>query len=36
MGRKPAIWTQVDRDYEKVRIDMRALFHDLGITDRLS
>jgi hypothetical protein len=32
MGRKPAIWTQVDRNYEKIRIDMQALFHDLGIT----
>ena len=32
MGRKPATWTQVDRDYEKIRIDMQALFHDLGIT----
>jgi hypothetical protein len=30
-GRKPAIWTNVDRDYEKIRIDMQALFHDLGI-----
>jgi hypothetical protein len=31
-GRKPATWTQVDRDYEKIRIDMQALFHDLSIT----
>ena len=31
MGRKPATWTQVDRDYEKIRIDMQTLFHDLGI-----
>ena len=30
-GRKPATWTNVDRDYEKIRIDMQALFHDLGI-----
>jgi hypothetical protein len=32
MGRKPATWTQVDRDYEKIRISMQDLFHDLGIT----
>jgi hypothetical protein len=32
MGRKPATWTQVDRDYEKIRIGMQDLFHDLGIT----
>jgi hypothetical protein len=32
MGRKPAIWTRVDRDYETLRIDMQTLFHDLGIT----
>jgi hypothetical protein len=31
-GRKPAIWTSVDRDYETLRIGMQALFHDLGIT----
>ena len=31
-GRKPAIWTPVDRDYETLRIGMQALFHDLGIT----
>ncbi len=31
-GRKPAIWTRVDRDYETLRIDMQTLFHDLGIT----
>jgi hypothetical protein len=24
-------WTSVDRDYEKIRIDMQTLFHDLGI-----
>ena len=32
MGRKPAVWTRVDRDYETLRIDMQTLFHDLGIT----
>ena len=31
-GRKPAIWTPVDRDYETLRIGMQTLFHDLGIT----
>jgi hypothetical protein len=30
MGRKPATWTNVDRDYEKIRIDMQTLFQDLG------
>ena len=32
MGRKPAHWTQIDRDYEALRIRMQALFGDLGIT----
>ena len=32
MGRKPAAWTRVDRDFETLRIDMQTLFHDLGIT----
>jgi hypothetical protein len=31
MGRKPITWTSVDRDYEKIRIDMPTLFRDLGI-----
>ena len=31
MGRKPITWTNVDRDYEKLRIDMQALFQHLGI-----
>jgi DNA-binding transcriptional ArsR family regulator len=31
MGRKPITWTPVDRDYEKIRINMQTLFHDLGI-----
>jgi hypothetical protein len=30
-GRKPTTWTTIDRDYEKLRIDMQDLFHDLGI-----
>jgi hypothetical protein len=28
MGRKPAHWTRVDRDYELIRIDMQALLND--------
>jgi hypothetical protein len=32
MGRKPATWTRVDRDYEALRINMQSLFHHLGIT----
>ena len=31
MGRKPAHWTRVDRDYERIRIDMQKLFNDLAI-----
>jgi hypothetical protein len=31
-GRKPAHWTQTDRDYETLRINMQTLFTDLGIT----
>jgi hypothetical protein len=34
MGRKPAIWTPVDRDYETLRIGMQTLFNHLGITAR--
>jgi hypothetical protein len=36
MGRKPAVWTRVDRDYETLRIGMQTLFHDLGITPALA
>ncbi len=32
MGRKPAHWTRVDRDYERIRIDMQTLFNDLALT----
>jgi hypothetical protein len=32
LGRKPAHWTAVDRDYETLRIGMQTLFADLGIT----
>jgi hypothetical protein len=32
MGRKPAHWTLIDRDYENLRIGMQTLFHDLGIS----
>jgi len=31
MGRKPAHWTPIDRDYETLRIHMQTLFNDLGI-----
>jgi len=31
-GRKPTAWTTVDRDYEALRLDMKTLFADLGIT----
>lgn len=30
-GREPATWTRIDRDYEKLRIAMQTLFHDLGL-----
>ncbi|HZC99213.1 MAG TPA: hypothetical protein VFA46_03195 [Actinomycetes bacterium] len=32
LGRKPAYWTAIDRDYESLRIGMQTLFADLGIT----
>ena len=32
MGRKPAHWSTIDRDYEALRIHMQTLFHDLGLT----
>jgi hypothetical protein len=32
MGRKPAIWTSIDRRYESLRVGMQELFRDLGIT----
>jgi hypothetical protein len=31
MGRKPKIWTAVDRDYEALRIGMHTLFQHVGI-----
>jgi hypothetical protein len=31
LGRKPSIWTAVDRDYEQLRINMQTLFSDLAI-----
>lgn len=36
MGRKPAHWTTVDRDYETLRVAMQTLFRDLGITTAVS
>ncbi len=32
LGRKPAHWTAVDRDYETLRVDMQNLFHHLALT----
>ena len=32
MRRKPATWTSIDRGYESIRVQMEALFADLGIT----
>lgn len=34
LGRKPAHWTAVDRDYEALRIGMETLFDDLALTTR--
>ena len=31
MGRKPAHWTDIDRDYENLRIGMQTLFRHLVI-----
>lgn len=31
LGRKPACWTAVDRDYELLRIGMQSLFRHIGI-----
>ena len=36
MGRKPAHWTRVDRDYERLRIDIQTLFSDLAIETPLA
>jgi len=36
MGRKPVHWTRVDRDYERIRIDMQTLFNDLAIDTPLA
>jgi hypothetical protein len=32
MGRKPAVWTSLDRRYENLRIGMQNLFTELGIS----
>ena len=32
MGRKPKVWTAIDRHYEQLRIDLQSLFTDLGLT----
>jgi hypothetical protein len=31
MGRKPKIWTTIDRDYEQIRINTQTLFNHLGL-----
>jgi len=36
MGRKPAHWTRIDRDYERIRINMQTLFTDLAIETPLA
>jgi len=36
MGRKPAHWTRVDRDYERSHIDMQTLLNDLAIETPLA
>jgi hypothetical protein len=36
MGCKPAHWKRVDRDYERIRIDMQTLFNDLAIDTPLA
>jgi hypothetical protein len=37
LGRKPAHWTPVDRDYEQIRIAIQPLFDHLGIaTDNIA
>ena len=36
MGRKPAHWTRVDRDYEQIRINMQTLFNHLAIETPLA
>ena len=36
MGGKPAHWTRVDRDYERIRIDIQALFNALAIETPLA
>ena len=36
MGRKPAHWTRVDRDYEQIRIGMQTLFNDLALDTPLA
>lgn len=36
IGRKPATWTLVDRDYENLRIGMQTLFQHVGIETPLA
>jgi len=32
MGRKPKAWTNIDRDYEQIRVNMHTLYDDLALT----
>jgi hypothetical protein len=32
VGCKPVTWTRIDCNYETLRINMRSLFHVLGVT----
>ena len=36
IGHKPAHWARVDRDDERIRLDMQTLFNDLAIQTRLA
>ena len=36
IGHKPAHWARVDRDYERIRLDMQTLFNDLAIETQLA
>ena len=35
-GRRPTMWTRIDRDYETLRVHMQTLLTDLGITPEAS
>ena len=31
MGRKPKVWTSIDRHYEQLHVDLQSLFTELGL-----